>query len=150
MNYNYLTTIFRSTLTQICVFLVLFTIFHFDLEKFISKNCKYIFFYQNFEHLGENTCKYCSRIIIVHVHATVFFSKVHRACHKIANCIKPGSVFKKIEKHAADCSIAVCWGVVIYIRYINCSYNNVAKAIRLLDKKNIFVYTGKMSCKNEL
>ena len=51
MNYNYLTTIFRSILTQICVFLVLFTIFHFDLEKFISKNCKYIiFFYQTFVH----------------------------------------------------------------------------------------------------
>ena len=37
MNYNYLTTIFRSILTQIHVFLVLITIFHFDLEKFISK-----------------------------------------------------------------------------------------------------------------
>ena len=33
--------------------LVLFTIFHFDLEKFISKNCKYIFFYQKFVHLGK-------------------------------------------------------------------------------------------------
>ena len=37
MNYNYLTTIFRGILTRIYVFLVLFTIFHFDLEKFISK-----------------------------------------------------------------------------------------------------------------
>ena len=43
MNYNYLTTIFRSIFTQIYAFLVLFTIFHFDLEKFISENCKYIF-----------------------------------------------------------------------------------------------------------
>ena len=25
--------------------------------------------------MGENTCKYCSRIVIVHVHATVFFLK---------------------------------------------------------------------------
>ena len=32
---------------------------------------------------------------------------------------------------------------VIYVRCINCSYNNVAKGIRLLDKKAFFVYTGK-------
>ena len=48
-------------------------LFHFDLAKFISKNCKYIFFYQKFVHLGENTSTHCSRIILVHVHATVFF-----------------------------------------------------------------------------
>ena len=47
--------------------------FYFDLEKFISKNCKDIFFYQRFVHLGENTSKYCSPIIEVHVHETVFF-----------------------------------------------------------------------------
>ena len=72
MNYNYLTTIFRSILTQIYVFLVLFTFFYFDLENFISKHCKYIFFFQKIVHLGENTSKYCSWIIVVHVHATVF------------------------------------------------------------------------------
>ena len=32
---------------------------------------------------------------------------------------------------------------VIYVRCINCSYYNVAKGIRLLDKKSIFVCTGK-------
>ena len=38
-------------------FLVIFTIFHFDLEKFISKNCKYIIFYQKFAHFGRKcTC----------------------------------------------------------------------------------------------
>ena len=36
---------------------------------------------------------------------------------------------------------------VIYVRCISCSYNNVAKSIRLLDKKAILVYTGKFSCK---
>ena len=72
MNYNYLTTIFRSILTHIYVYLVLFTIFHFDVGKVISKNCKYIFFYQKFVHLCENTSKYCSQIIVVHVHATAF------------------------------------------------------------------------------
>ena len=39
--------------TQIYVFLVLLTIFHFNLEKFISKTCRYIFFYQKFIHFGR-------------------------------------------------------------------------------------------------
>ena len=75
------------------------------------------------------------------------FSKVHPACQSIVNDIKPGINFKKTDKHAADCSKAVCWGVVIYVRCISCSYNNVAKGIRFLDKKAILVYTGKFSCK---
>ena len=33
---------------------------------------------------------------------------------------------------------------MIYVRCIICSYNNVAKGIRLLDEKEIFVYTGKI------
>ena len=65
---------------------------------------------RNLYILGENTSKYCSRIIVVHVHA-VFFSKVHPACHSIVNGIKPGSNSKKIDKHAADCAKSVCWGV---------------------------------------
>ena len=36
---------------------------------------------------------------------------------------------------------------VIYVKCINYSYNKVAKGIRLLDKKAISVYTGKLSCK---
>ena len=33
---------------------------------------------------------------------------------------------------------------MIYVRCINCSCNNVAKGIRLIDKKkDFFVYTGK-------
>ena len=56
------------------VFLVLFTIFDFYHEPFISKNCKNIFFYQKLGHLGENTSIYCSRIIVVHVHANVFYA----------------------------------------------------------------------------
>ena len=59
------------------------------------------------------------------------FSKVHPACHKIANNIKPGRRW------------SCCWlfkscmlgRKVIYVRCLNCSYNNVAKGIRLLDKK---------------
>ena len=49
--------------------------FHFDLEKFTSKNCKYIFSTRNLYISAENTSKYCSPIIVVHVHATVFFLK---------------------------------------------------------------------------
>ena len=40
-----------------------------------------------------------------------FFSKVHPVCHDIANGIKPGSDSKKNDKHAADCSKSVLWGV---------------------------------------
>ena len=71
-NYSNRNTINKSTLTQMYVYLVLFTIFDFYHEKFISTNCKNIFFYQKFVHLGENTSLYCSRIIVVHVHANVF------------------------------------------------------------------------------
>ena len=67
---NYPTTIFKSILTQIYVFLVLFTIFHFDLEKVIIE-------------FGSE-----------------FLSKVHPACNNIANGIKPGSDSKKTDKYA--------------------------------------------------
>ena len=39
------------------------------------------------------------------------FSKVNPACRSIVNGIKPGSNSKKADKHAADRSKAVCWGV---------------------------------------
>ena len=39
------------------------------------------------------------------------FSKVDPGCHSIVNGIKPGSNSKKTDKHAADCSKVVCWGV---------------------------------------
>ena len=63
---------------------------------------------RNFYILGKNTSKYCSRVIVVHSHATVFFSKVHTACHNIVNGIKPGNDSIKTDKHAVDCSKAVC------------------------------------------
>ena len=53
MNNNYPTTIFRSILTQyVCISGIIYN-FHFDLEKFISKNCKYIFFYHKVVHFGQ-------------------------------------------------------------------------------------------------
>ena len=52
--------------------------------------------------LGENTSKYCSRITVVHVHATV-----HPACHNIVNSFVDS---RKTEKHVVDCTKAVCWG----------------------------------------
>ena len=51
-------------------------------------------------YLGQNTSKYCSQIIVVHVHANGF-AKVHPVCHNIANRITPGSNSKKTDKHAA-------------------------------------------------
>ena len=41
----------------------------------------------------------------------IVFSKVLPACHNIANGINPGSNIKMTDKHAADCSKDVCWGV---------------------------------------
>ena len=38
----------------------------------------------------------------------MFFSEVHPAWHNIVNGIKPGSNSKKTDKHAAECSKAVC------------------------------------------
>ena len=46
-------------------------------------------------------------MIVVHVHATVFFSKVNPVCHNIANDIKQGGGCKKTDKRAADCPKAV-------------------------------------------
>ena len=86
-NYN----IYKYFDPNIMYFWYYLQFFILTLKKFISKKCKYIFFYQKFVHLGENTSKYCSQIIVVHVHAIVFFSKNHPACHNIANGIKPGS-----------------------------------------------------------
>ena len=94
----------------IYVFLVLFTILAFDLEKGISKNWTNIVFYQKFVHLGENTFPYCSQIIVVHVYVNVF-SIVHPGCHNIVNGINPEKNSKTTDKHAAECSNDVCWGV---------------------------------------
>ena len=73
----------------------------------------------------------------------MFFSKVHPTCQNIANGTKPGSNSKKTDKHAVDCSKSCLGRKLIHVRCINFSYNNVTKGIRLLDKKAIFVYTGK-------
>ena len=41
----------------------------------------------------------------------LFFSKVHPACHNIANAIKQGIDSKKTDKHPVDSSKAVNLGV---------------------------------------
>ena len=91
--------------------LVLLSSFDFYHDKFISKNCENIFFYQKIVYLGENTSTYCSRIIVFHV-LQMCFSKVHPACHNIASGMKPRLNSKTTDKHDADCSKAVCWGVM--------------------------------------
>ena len=52
MIYNYRTAKFRGILTQILCISGSIYKFQFDLEKFISKKCKYIFFSYKFVHLG--------------------------------------------------------------------------------------------------
>ena len=71
-NYSYRTTIYKSNLTQIYIFLVLFTSFDFYHEKFISINWKNRIFYHKCVHLGKLTFIYCSQIVLVYVHANVF------------------------------------------------------------------------------
>ena len=65
-------------------------------------------------------------------------------CHNIAKDIKPGVDSKTTD--IAHCGLLK--SCMLGRRCINCSYNNVAKGIRLLDKK--IVYTGNISCKLEL
>ena len=77
-----------------------------------------------------------------------FLSKIHPIFHNIANRIEPGSDSKTTDKHAAEfLKSCVLGGKVICVRGINCSYNNMAKGVHLLDKKAIFVYIGKISYK---
>ena len=99
MNYNYPTTIFKSISPKLYKSLVEKYIFIIFVKM---KNCKY---YQKYLLIGSNTSKYCSHIIVVHIHAN------GSACHHIANGIKPVSYSKKTDKHAANCSKAVCCGV---------------------------------------
>ena len=42
----------------------------------------------------------------------MFSSKVHPACHNIANGIEPGSNSKTTDTHAAECSKNVCCNAV--------------------------------------
>ena len=91
-------------------------------------------------YLGKNTFTYCSRMTVVHVHVNVLSS-----CHGDAHGIKPGS--NQNDCYTQNCMLG---RKVICVRCINCSYNNIAKVIRFLDKMAIFVYTGKFSYKLEL
>ena len=45
------------------------------------------------------------------LHEQLIHLTSHPACHNIANGIKPESDPKKTDKHAADYSNVVCWGV---------------------------------------
>ena len=55
---------------------------------------------------------------------------------------------KTSDKHAADCSKSgALVRKVINVRCIKCSYSNIPKSIRLLNKIVIFVYIGKNSHK---
>ena len=131
------------------IFLVLLIIFHFDLEKFVSKNCKYAFFNQKFVYLGENTSKYCSRIIVVHDLATVFFRKFTQHVTILQTVSNQEVTLKRLISILRTAQKLYVGAGTIYVRFINCSYNNVTKDIRLLDKKPFCLYR-KISCKQEL
>ena len=72
-----------------------------------AENGRRIFFMVNHSSI------YCSQIIVVHVHATVFF---FWSSHSVSQYSKPyqtrnRSYSKNTNKHTADCSKAVCCGV---------------------------------------
>ena len=73
--------------------------------------------------------------------------KVHPACYSIVNGIKQEVTLKRLISMLRVAQKLYVRAKVIYVRCISCSYNNMAKSIRLLDKKAILVYTGKFSCK---
>ena len=85
--------------------------FTYTFFKVKSRNCKWC---KKYIYLGQNTFPYCSWITVVLAHIN-FLSKIHPVCHNIANGIKPGSKSKTTDKHAAECSKAVCWGVKWYV-----------------------------------
>ena len=67
MEYNYPTKIFSSVSPKMFKFMVekyIFSIFAYEFFKVKLKNCKYN---QKNVLLGQNTSKYCSQIIVVHV-----------------------------------------------------------------------------------
>ena len=91
--------------------------------NFSRSNFKILNNTSNTKYLGQNTSKYCSQMIVVHVHANGFvngiepgsnskrliFSKVHPACHNIANGmytsmirIYPPLINKENNKHISS------------------------------------------------
>ena len=71
-DYIYPTTIYKSMLTQMYVFLILFIILDFYHDKFKGKNFKKYIFLQEICTFRQNALLYYSRIIVVHVHVKVF------------------------------------------------------------------------------
>ena len=73
MNYNYLTAVFRSILTQIlCISGIIYIL---TLKSSQAKIVNRYFSTRKNVHLGENTSKYCSRVIIVSCSCNFFFLK---------------------------------------------------------------------------
>ena len=72
MTYNYSTTIFRSIFAQnvqISGRKIEISIFAYD---FFKVKLKIVNKSRNTQYLSQNTSKYCSRIIVGHVHANGF------------------------------------------------------------------------------
>ena len=111
MNYSYPTTMYESILAQMCVFLVLFTIFAFYRENLFLPKLQKIFFYKQYVHLGEHSLIHCSQRTVVHIHVNVFSLKFIQHA-TVTQTESNQEVTKKMtDKHAAEYSKAVCWDV---------------------------------------
>ena len=73
LNYNYPTTIFRSIFARMYNFSGRnIYIYNFYLRTFQGQNEKLQIIPEIHIFLGQNACKYCSQIIVDHVHANGF------------------------------------------------------------------------------
>ena len=120
--------------------------FILTLKSSSAKTVNIYFSTRNLYILDENASKYCSQIIVVHVHATDF-SKDRPACHNIVKGKNQEVTLKRLLSMLRIAQKLYCGLKVISVRCKNCSYNTVTKGIRLLDEKAFFVYTGKISCR---
>ena len=77
-------------------------IFTFDLEIFTSKNWKKKYWSTRKLYIWAKILSHIIVGLLQFMFMYVFFSKVHPACHNIANGIKPGSNSKTTDKHAVD------------------------------------------------
>ena len=73
INYNYLSTLFRSIFARnVQISGIIYNFFILTLKSSQANNVNIYFSTRNLHILGENTSKYCSHIIVVHVHVTFF------------------------------------------------------------------------------
>ena len=86
MNYSYQATMYESILAQMCLFLVLFTIFAFYHEKFLKPKLKKIFLCQ----------KYATAHLTNLRGEPVLHNQAHLSLHADGNVISDPTAYNKM------------------------------------------------------